>query len=224
MARTVGFCGKCGRGRASPNDRFCQGCGAPFVELATTSAPSYCRQCGASWGSPTDQNCSSCGTRLEGMPSEDPRTPSAALPLTAPMEPRSLLLIVVLSVVTVSIYFVVWLGLTWSEMKRELRDDTMHPVWHALTIFVPIYGWFRIHEHFVTINFLLDRTGGASRVNPGAVVGALVVLAVVGNIANLVSPGATIVIWVVTVVVNIVIATHGQSGLNECWRARAQAR
>ena len=39
-----------------------------------------------------------------------------------------------------------------AELKRIVRDPGMSPVWHGLSLFVPIYNLFRIHAHFRTIN------------------------------------------------------------------------
>src|SRR5579871_3787408 len=39
------------------------------------------------------------------------------------------------------LYPLVWFAVTWAEMKRELRDDEMHPWWHAVGYCVPIYAW-----------------------------------------------------------------------------------
>jgi len=139
--------------------------------------------------------------------------------LNTPLCPRAVWRVVTLTVVTLGLYYFVWLGLTWSEMKRELRDETMYPVWHALTQFVPVYGWFRLYEHFQTINVMLYRAETPPAVNPGNVVRAAVIATVVGFFANLlIFDGlgellyTAVVVWFVA---------RGQAGLNAYWKARA---
>jgi len=53
-----------------------------------------------------------------------------------------------LTIFSLRLYWPVWFGQTWSELKRVVRDPGMNPVAHALSLFVPIYGLFRIGAHF----------------------------------------------------------------------------
>jgi hypothetical protein len=62
---------------------------------------------------------------------------------------RPLWLVGALTFVTFGVYLVIWVGVTWSEMKRELRDEGMRPVWHALGLLVPIYNSFGCTRTFV---------------------------------------------------------------------------
>jgi hypothetical protein len=49
-----------------------------------------------------------------------------------------------------------WLWMSWREMKRIRGDASMSPFWHAFAMFgIPIYGLFRFHAHFRTIDELL---------------------------------------------------------------------
>mgnify|MGYP006997635537 CR=1 FL=1 len=66
--------------------------------------------------------------------------------------------IVVLSAVTAGLYFLYWLFFTWKQLQAETRE-IHYPVLHALTMFVPIYGLFRIHKHVAVIEGLAVRTG-----------------------------------------------------------------
>lgn len=43
-------------------------------------------------------------------------------------------------------YLSYWFYLTWRQY-RDHTGDAAYPVWHALTLAVPIYGWFRIYAH-----------------------------------------------------------------------------
>ncbi len=61
---------------------------------------------------------------------------------------RPVWLAAALTLFSLGLYYVWWFGATWAELKRERRDPTMRPVWHALTSIVPVYASFRTHAHF----------------------------------------------------------------------------
>ena len=178
--------------------------------------------------------CSSCGTDnpdharfcgLCGRPvltsfatSETAQAPSA----TALQRQRPLWLVAALSLVTASLYTPIWMGLTWSEMKSELHDDTMYPVWHALTFFVPVYWYFRIHAHYQAINKLLTRGGATERVSPGGAVLGFFVASVFEVIGDRVSGGLpTAILLVIALAIVAALTVHGQAGLNAYWTAAA---
>lgn len=77
-----------------------------------------------------------------------------------------------LTLVTGGAYLIVWAGRSWSTMKRERGDPEMRPLWHALSLVVPLYMIFRVHAHFRTLNDLLARTGARERANLAIAVGA----------------------------------------------------
>ena len=147
---------------------------------------------------------------------------TGAMAVSAPAGPRALWQVAALSVVTLGLYPIIWMGLTWSEMKRELGDGSMYPMWHALSMLVPVYSWFRLHNHYETINVLTYKVGWAQKVNAGAVVRTVMVTNIVAFVANQISPEVGAVAFVVSPLVYIGVILHGQSVLNSCWRARAQ--
>src|SRR5438045_8037872 len=105
---------------------------------------------------------------------------------------------------TFGVYPIVWVGLSWAEMKRELDDPDMHPVGHALAMLVPIYGLFRLHAHFRTVNCLLAQARCASSVYPDR--------AVIGSIAATILSG---VFWPLGAALSAWVVAHGQLGLND---------
>ena len=129
--------------------------------------------------------------------------------------PRSLWRVIALSVVTFGLYYILWMGLTWSEMRRQLQDDTMHPVWHVLTQFVPVYGWFRLYAHFETINDLVSVSGSRDPVNPTAVVMAMIVAVVLGFLLNLLVVDGLGELLVG--IVSVWFVAHAQAALNAYW-------
>jgi hypothetical protein len=151
--------------------------------------------------------------------------------------PRSVPWTIAISVVSLGFYVPIWLGLTWSEMKRELRDDGMTPVWHGLAAFVPVYDLYRLHAHFTCINRTLGRapnvpSARAKRVVLAAGVAAIVVgpgylplFALIWQVPPRLGLGSP-VIWALIgfyapiisgLIVFGAIAGYGQAALNRYW-------
>lgn len=141
--------------------------------------------------------------------------------MTVKKNQRSASFVAFLSLTTLGIYPIMWMGQTWSELKRELGDDSMRPFWHALSVLVPIYGLFRIHAHFRTINIALSRTDSRTEVNPGTVIKAVIVSAVAGNFASGIAPEFGVIALIVQLIVTAVAVSHGQSGMNAYWECKA---
>ncbi len=193
------YCGDCGH-QLTPVDRLCPQCGAQGL----AEDDRYCSSCGAPWDGPVARPGAALGHRTPPWVGTGRRVSYLSRPLW---------LVASLSVLTGGLYAPVWLGVTWAAMKRELRDDTMCPFWHALTFWVPVYAYFRYHAHYRTINELLERGGEAMRVRPGgAVVGLMIANALSGASA---SPGVVFAaLWVAASTVVAATLVHGQSGLN----------
>lgn len=119
---------------------------------------------------------------------------------------------------TLGIYLPLWMGFTWAELRRETGDQRMVPLGHALSIFVPGYGYWQVYRHFALIRSGLERLGAATNVDPfSATIG--VVLWSVTFLHYSVEP-----IFVALDIVELLAATavvvYGQRALNEYWRAR----
>lgn len=54
-------------------------------------------------------------------------------------------------------YAVVWLTVTWRELKEELNADGPAPIWHGLGSLVPVYGLLRVHAHYQALQQLGQR-------------------------------------------------------------------
>jgi hypothetical protein len=144
----------------------------------------------------------------------------------APVADNELLLnpmrVLLLCVVSTGLYLLFWSYFTWRQLQ-PVTGDRHFPVWHALTLFVPIYSIFRLHRHFSIINDEAVKAGTSS-IGPGAAV-TLVVLA---NVLAFASVGITDVAagLVVTVISTGLITTalyFAQDALNQVWRARNRA-
>lgn len=177
-----------------------------------SSPSSFCSQCGYA-AARDDELCRHCGAIIEKsrqLLAPVPRQQSASS-IDAPRL-RPTWLVVALTVATLGIYPIVWTGITWGEMKRVVRDNSMDPFGHAVAMLVPIYGLFRLHAHFDTINRLLGQAGTGRSVSPGAAVAGSIAATILSGV---ISPlGLAIAAWVVA---------SGQVGLNSYW-ATGQGR
>ena len=74
--------------------------------------------------------------------------------------------IVLMSFLSFGLYLMYWLYKTWKHYKEHTGEEG-HPIWHGLTLIVPIYGSFRAHAHFRTYGELASRAGLDLRIVPG---------------------------------------------------------
>ena len=119
---------------------------------------------------------------------------------------------------SLGIYLPLWLGFTWAELRRETGDQRMQPLGHALSVFIPGYGYWQVYQHFALIGSLLERVGVKNRVDPfSATIG--VVLWSLTFLHYSTEP-----IFVALDMIELLAATgvvvYGQRALNEYWRAR----
>jgi hypothetical protein len=135
-----------------------------------------------------------------------------------PPRRRPLWLVALLTVLSLGIYLPLWMGFTWAELRRETGDQRMHPLGHALSVFIPGYGYWQVYRHFVLIASGLERLGATTRVDPfSATIG--VVLWSLTFFHYSVEP-----IFVALDMVELLAATavvvYGQRALNAYWLAR----
>jgi hypothetical protein len=110
-----------------------------------------------------------------------------------------------------------WFYLTWKQLAAE-TNDTHHPVWHALTLLVPIYGLFRMHAHVRVIAELASGRGITSYMAPGLAV-VLVLVSYGLSLAEIRDTGhaTAIVLSVIGTVVSTTLVVLAQAGLNSYW-------
>lgn len=119
----------------------------------------YCHQCGTDVQD-TDAFCPSCGAALRpdsgsggsasgqsSLPGAGTQTAQADVIIT-PMR------ILIMSILTYGLYLFYWFYLTWKHYRNHTNQEA-YPVWHALTLLVPIYGFFRTHAHVRTYKDLM---------------------------------------------------------------------
>lgn len=167
------------------------------------SSANYCPHCGAQVQSDSIF-CASCGRPVVGGMES-----SAPLPfLISPTR------IVLLSILSFGIYTLYWFYKTWSHYKEHTRA-VVYPVWHGLTLIVPIYGSFRAHAHMRSFAELATAEGIATRLAPGWAFGVILVTSLSGWAR--VSPNVAIVIAVVGLVAQVWLMIHAQASINYFW-------
>lgn len=152
---------------------YCSKCGAP-----TSVAPHRCASCGAELLSESAY-CSKCGARNERRVK------------------YSLWRVGILTFLSLGLYYLYWMYVSWKHLAAEMPGKEFHPVWHALSQFVPIYNFVVVYQHFRTIKEVQER----ERVESNLIPGLAVVLAIVHPI---VLPFIILVLW-------------GQRNLNKYW-------
>src|SRR5215207_11023344 len=110
-----------------------------------------CSACEAS-SPPEAKFCMACGTALMSSDLAPLLPRTTTLAPSWPIRQRPTWVVFLLTIFTLGLYWPIWFAQTWSELKRVVRDPGMSPVWHGLSLAVPIYNLFRVHAHFRTIN------------------------------------------------------------------------
>lgn len=128
-----------------------------------------------------------------------------------------------LAFLTFGLYFFHWWEVTWSEIKEELKDDRMKPGWHTVALFVPIYQFYVVGEHYIAIDRLQRKAEigvPSSFVLP--VILALVAALCVGSAVRSDSPlgfEARLVAFLIGESCLAMMIMRGQASLNAYWRA-----
>jgi len=208
----------------------------------------FCWKCSRAWVDTGDRFCQICGADFVGNPGLVPRLAST---VTYPEKPQfnevprsayrtaneqtghlgyliSLNRIVILTIVSFGFYLIYWFHLTW----RDYRDHTgneAYPIWHALTLFVPIYGLFRIHAHMRSYNQLMSKSGLLNGISIGWVVTVALVAGIFDNAALNLSGGlafdnytfgaaiASEILFAISLTLVVGLLLHVQSILNRYW-------
>ena len=66
--------------------------------------------------------------------------------------------ILLMAVLSYGLYLFYWFYLTWKQYRDHTGREAF-PVWHALTLVVPIYGLFRTHAHVRSFKELMVNSG-----------------------------------------------------------------
>lgn len=153
------FCPYCGS-ENSEDSKFCAGCGRQIIGDGGAAPDSPISGTGSSehsgYAGPSPP-------RSHGFQSE---------PYGADLEGYqiSVTRIYVMFILSFGVYYIYWMYRTWKQ-HRDHTGAIAYPVWHALTTFVPVYNFFRVHAHIKAYRRLMDDRGLTSNLEPGMVVG-----------------------------------------------------
>jgi hypothetical protein len=123
-----------------------------------------------------------------------------------------------LTFLSLTVYLPLWLGFTWAELKRETRDEKMQPAGHALSLFVPGYGYWQVYRHFATIRDVLARAGGTGKVDPLSATLGVVLWSF--TFLHYSSDPLFTVLNLIEFSAATMVVVYGQRAMNEYWRAR----
>jgi hypothetical protein len=112
----------------------------------------------------------------------------------------------------------IWFGLTWAELRRETKDDTMNPLGHALMTLVPGLNVTLVWRHFKTINAFLERTGVAVRLDP--MTGAIGIIIWWLTFTHYASDPVFLVLDAIELIAGSAVVVYGQRALNAAWASR----
>ena len=189
----------------------------------------FCRECGTETKS-FHRYCRNCGTEVGAGATEmgvsGPVAQEVAPVLNYYLSANRILL---MSVLSYGLYLLYWFYLTWKHYRDHTHAEAF-PVWHALTLFVPIYGLFRTHAHMRSYKELMNNSGVTNTINPEWAVGLLAITWLLGIITNFLSGGfdlskeisqqTAIVITFLDVISVVIVARlllHVQGNLNRYW-------
>ena len=125
--------------------------------------------------------------------------------------------IVILSTVTSGAYIIYWLYMTWKQLQKE-TGEVHYPVLHALTMFVPVYGLFRLYKHVGVIQALALKAGVDTSLTPGLAVVLMVLswsLVVISG--NVESVGIAIMLGLIRLALLTTVIVWAQATLNRYW-------
>jgi hypothetical protein len=125
--------------------------------------------------------------------------------------------VILVSVLSGGLYLLYWSYLTWKQLASEATEKH-YPVWHAITLLVPIYGLFRMHRHVTVIQGLAANAGLATSLSPVVAV----VLWIVSNVLSwsslkITEPVALIAVGLLTTALTTALIVMAQEGLNGYW-------
>ncbi len=149
-----------------------------------------CPRCSAV-NEPASTYCYQCGLPLENSVSE--RTPTIAeVKWRQAVDYRvPLWRVTTMTLLSGGLYIFYWFYLTWKHY-RDSTGDEAYPVWHALTLFVPIYAFFRIHAHMRVYRELMASNGMPSTISPWWTIASVLTLVLLLSIGDGWGPGRMI--------------------------------
>ncbi len=196
----------------------------------------FCSNCGAQ-AQPAANFCGACGRTLT-REEEAVAVPQAAGVAVQTLPYRiSATRVLLMSVLSSGLYLLYWFYLTWKQYRDHTRTEA-YPVWHALTLAVPIYGLFRTHAHMRSFKELMLEAGLPNTISPGWAVVLVLISSAVDSASFMASggfrglgqemtQGSAVVIAVIEVISIAVVAgllLNVQGNLNRYWASQGNVR
>jgi hypothetical protein len=126
--------------------------------------------------------------------------------------------VALLTLLSLGIYLPLWLGFTWAELRRDTGDQRMQPIAHALSVFIPGYGYWQVFRHFALIGSGLERVGVKTRVDPLSAAIGVVVWSV--TFLHYSAEPIFVALDTIELLAATAVVVYGQRALNQYWRAR----
>ena len=119
---------------------------------------------------------------------------------------------------TLGAYLPIWFGLTWAELRRETKDESMMPLWHAILVLVPGVNITVVWRHYKAINALLERAPGIPRLDP--LTGGIGIAIWWLTFTHYSSDPVFLVLDAVELIAGTGVVVYGQRALNGLWAGR----
>ena len=191
----------------------------------------FCPKCGNQFRT-GDNFCMTCGSTLH-RPAEIQPPGLASLPKSVPYH-IPLNRVLLMTVLSYGLYLFYWFYLTWKQY-RDHTGGQVYPIWHALTLLVPIYGLFRTHAHARLFKELLVDANVQNSIGPGWAVLLVLVSSILQWISFQLGGGFTefatltqgsanlIALLDISAIVLVAgLLTHIQSNLNRYWQSMSE--
>ena len=141
--------------------------------------------------------------------------------------------IVTLTIISLGVYWMYWMYRTWKQFRDhtagspDQAGQTHYPVLHGLTQLVPVYGFFRYHDHIREYKALMQARGVPDSLNLWALTTIVVINMIVALFGNtirdfslagsdsLFATGS--ILGIISLTVTIIVLCRMQSNLNAYW-------
>ena len=173
--------------------------------------------------------CGGCGKALPAESTADPEEALTGQPPRTLAYRISPTRILVMTFLSDGLYLFYWFYITWQQY-RDHTGNQVFPMWHTLSLMIPIYGLFRTHAHMRSFKELMQKAGVFRSIAVGwAVVLVLISTAldnaslrVNGGFFNFgeVSFGAALIsalLDLASIAVVLGLLLHVQQNLNRYW-------
>ena len=125
--------------------------------------------------------------------------------------------VIALSILSFGLWFFWWYYITWKQLTSEIGGQH-YPIWHTLTLFVPVYSLFRAHRHMSVIKDLALQARVVTSLSPGIVVVLLALSgALDGASLSITDTGTALTMALISVALTTTIIAWAQPTLNSYW-------